>query len=413
MGRFAPVFIGIFAALLAAVAPAPAQQPPAPAPAVGVVAAQRKPITQSSEYIGRVQAKDRVNVVARVAAFMDKAYFTEGAEVKSGDPLYRLEQGPFAADVLAKQSSVAQFKAQLQNATLAYARVKALLSTPAGQQSAVDLALANQQALAAQMQNAEAQLQVSQINLGYTDIRAPIDGKIGRTVVTAGNYVSPGSGVLAMIVSQDPMYVIFPVSARVVLDLRQRYADKGGFAAVVIKLRLPDGRVYDRTGALDFVDNTIGGNTDTITLRGTIANPVLPGANGLGTARELVDGELVTVILEDAAPVEAIAVPRAAVLSDQEGDYVYVVDGDDKAQQRRVQLGQSPPMIAAVTNGLREGENVIVEGIQRVRPGQIVSPGPASQAATSGFATSTGAASGGAATPPITPVPATPPAPRG
>ena len=147
--------------------------------------------------------------------------------------------------------------------------------------------------------------------------------------------------------------------------------------------------------------------------RGTIANPVLPGANGLGTARELVDGELVTVILEDAAPVEAIAVPRAAVLSDQEGDYVYVVDGDDKAQQRRVQLGQSPPMIAAVTNGLREGENVIVEGIQRVRPGQIVSPGPASQAATSGFATSTGAASGGAATPPITPAPATPPAPRG
>src|SRR6202035_12489 len=121
MGRFAPVFIGIFAALLAAVAPAPAQQPPAPAPAVGVVAAQRKPITQSNEYIGRIQAKDRVNVVARVAAFMDKAFFTEGAEVKSGDPLYRLEQGPFAADVLAKQASVAQFKAQLQNATLAYA----------------------------------------------------------------------------------------------------------------------------------------------------------------------------------------------------------------------------------------------------------------------------------------------------
>jgi membrane fusion protein, multidrug efflux system len=334
--------------------------------------------------------------------------------VKSGDPLYRLEQGPFAADVLAKQASVAQFKAQLQNATLAYARVKALLSTPAGQQSAVDQALANQQALQAQVQNAEAQLQVSQINLGYTDIRAPIDGKIGRTVVTAGNYVSPGSGVFAMIVSQDPMYVIFPVSARVVLDLRQRYADKGGFAAVVIKLRLPDGRVYDKTGALDFVDNTIGGNTDTITLRGTIANPVLPGANGLGTARELVDGELVTVILEDAAPVEAIAIPRAAVLSDQEGDYVYVVDGDDKAQQRRVQLGQSPPTIAAVTNGLREGENVIVEGIQRVRPGQIVSPGPASQAATSGFATSTGAASGGPATAPIRPPAATtPPAPRG
>jgi membrane fusion protein (multidrug efflux system) len=196
------------------------------------------------------------------------------------------------------------------------------------------------------------------------------------------------------------------VSARVVLDLRQRYADKGGFAAVVIKLRLPDGRVYNKTGALDFVDNTIGGNTDTITLRGTIVNPVLPGASGLGTARELVDGELVTVILEDAAPVEAIAIPRAAVLSDQEGDYVYVVGGDDKAEQRRIQLGQSSPMIAAVTSGLREGENVIVEGVQRVRPGQVVAPGPASPAASS-------AASGGAASRPNAPPAATPPAPRG
>jgi membrane fusion protein (multidrug efflux system) len=203
------------------------------------------------------------------------------------------------------------------------------------------------------------------------------------------------------------MYVIFPVSARVVLDLRQRYADKGGFAAVVLKVRLPDGRIYNQTGALDFIDNTIGGNTDTITLRGTIANPVLPSANGLGTVRELVDGELVTVIVEDAAPVEAIAVPRAAILSDQEGDYLYVVDGDNKAQQRRVHLGQSAPMIAAVTDGLREGENVIVEGVQRVRPGQAVSPAPAAPAAPS-------AASGGAPPRSSTPSGSTPPAaPRG
>jgi membrane fusion protein, multidrug efflux system len=403
MGRFAPFFIGIFATLsaVAAASPALAQQPPAPAPAVGVIAAMRKPITQSSEYIARIQAKDRVNVVARVAAFMDKVYFTEGAEVKSGDPLYRLEQGPFQADVQAKQASVAQFKAQLQNATVAYGRAKALLSTPAGQQSAVDLALANQQSLQAQVQNAEAQLQVSQINLGYTDIRAPIDGKIGRTAVTRGNYVSPGSGTLAMIVSQDPMYAIFPVSARVVLDLRQRYADKGGFAAAVLRVRLPDGRIYNQTGTIDFVDNTIASNTDTITLRGIIANPVLPS----GAGRELVDGELVTVILEDAAPVEAIAIPRAAILSDQRGDYIYVVGGDDKAEQRRVKLGQSSPTFAVVTSGLSEGENVVVEGVQRVRPGEKVAPGPASPAAS--------AISGAAPETQSAPPAATPSAPRG
>jgi len=378
MARGAAFFIGIFAALSATAVPPSAAAQQAPPPAVGVVAATRKPITQSTEYIGRIQAKDRVNIVARVAAFLDKVYFTEGAEVKSGDPLYRLEQGPFQADVQAKQASVAQFKAQLQNATVAYGRAKALLSTPAGQQSAVDQALANQQSLQAQVQNAEAQLQVSQINLGYTDIRAPIDGKIGRTAVTQGNYVSPGSGVLATIVSQDPMYVTFPVSARVVLGLRQRYAEKGGFAAAVLKVRLPDGRIYDQTGSIDFVDNTIASNTDTITLRGTIANPVLPS----GAGRELVDGELATVILEDRAPVEAIAVPRAAILSDQRGDYLYVVGADDKAEQRRVNLGQSSPTLAVVTSGLSEGENVIVEGVQRARPGEKVAPGPASPAAS-------------------------------
>lgn len=403
------VAIALLVAAPAGAGSARAQQAPAPAPAVGVVPVVRKPITQSSEYVGRIQAKDRVNIVARVAAFLDQRFFTEGAEVRNGDPLYRLEQGPFDADVQAKQAAIAQFKAQLQNANVTLGRAKALLTTPAGQQSAVDLALANQQSLEAQMRGAEAQLAVSQINLAYTEIHAPIDGKIGRSTVTPGNYVSPNSGVLATIVSQDPMYVVFPVSTRAVLGLRQRYAEKGGFAAALIKVRLPDGRLYGPTGTLDFVDNTIGANTDTMTLRATIANPVLPSADSLGTARELVDGELVTVVLEDAAPVEALAVPRAAVLSDQEGDYVFVVDGENKAQRRRVQLGQSSPAVAAVMSGLSEGENVVVEGLQRVRAGQPVAPGPVSQPAlpASGPA---GVVPSGGATPPAA---ASPTAPRG
>jgi membrane fusion protein (multidrug efflux system) len=380
-----------------ATAPAIAQQPPAKPPAVGVVAVQRKPLIQSTEYVGRIQATDRVNLVARVAAFLEQRLFIEGAEVKKGDLLYRLEQGPFQADLQAKQAAIAQFKAQLQNAVLTLARARALLSTPAGQQSTVDAALANQLALQAQVQGAEAQLAQSQINFDYTEIRAPIDGKIGRSAVTAGNYVTPNSGVLTAIVSQDPMYVVFPVSVRTVIDLRQRYGDKGGFKAIIVRIRLPDGRIYDRTGHLDFVDNSASGNTDTITLRGALPNPLLAdGMRGDGTARELVDGELVTVILEDVQPLQALTVPRAAVLSDQVGDYVYVVDADDKAQQRRVQLGQSTPALAAVTTGLSEGENVIVEGIQRARPGQPVSPGPASAQITAPV-TSSPAAAGGTA----------------
>jgi membrane fusion protein, multidrug efflux system len=365
----------LLALALLATAPAWAQMPGAGPPAVGVMPAKRQPITQTTEYTGRIMATNRVNLVARVSAFIDEVLFKDGAEVKKGDLLYRLEQGPFRADLQAKQALVDQFKAQLLNAQAVLGRSQTLLKGPAGQQSAVDVALANEQALQAQVLGAEAQLQQAKINLDYTEIRAPIDGKIGRTAVTPGNYVSPGTGTLVSIVSQDPMFVVFPVPTRTAIDLQSKSAEKRA-DDLLIRVRLPDGKIYDHVGALDFVDNTVGGNTDTMILRGIIANPRLTRFRG--GIRALVDGELVTVILEDTEKTEAIAIPRAAVLSDQEGDYVYVVGADNKAMQRRIKLGQSTPPYAAVLSGLTEGENVIVDGIQRVRPGQVVSPGPAS-----------------------------------
>jgi len=175
------------------------------------------------------------------------------------------------------------------------------------------------------------------------------------------------------------MYVIFPISQRAALDLRNRYANKGGFSAVVLKLRLPDGRFYQHEGRPDYVSPTVAENTDTITFRGVVPNPVFPGMQaGQPGARELTDGEFVTVIVEGVQPIAVLAIPRAAVLSDQQGEYVYVVDAQSKAQIRRIQLGQSTPSTAVVSNGLSEGELVITEGLQRVRPGQEVSPGPAS-----------------------------------
>src|SRR6478609_9733296 len=237
-------------------------------PAVGVVEATRRPITETSEFLGRIEAVSRVNVVARVTAFLEKRLFEEGNEIKAGDKLYLLERGPFEADLASKQAVVAQLQATLENAKLTTDRARTLLSGPAGQQSTYDAALANQRSLEAQVQSAQAQVQSSQINLDYTDIRSPIDGKIGRTAVTQGNVVSPSSGVLTTIVSQDPMYVIFPVSVGQGLVLRDRYATRGGFSAVVIKLRLTNGRLYGQTGQLNFLDNTIAQNTDTITVRG-------------------------------------------------------------------------------------------------------------------------------------------------
>jgi membrane fusion protein (multidrug efflux system) len=348
-------------------------------PAVGVVEAIKRPITETSEFLGRIEAVNRVNVVARVTAFLEKRLFEEGSEIKTGDHLYRLERGPFEADLASKQAVVAQLQATLENAKLTTDRARTLLGGPAGQQSTYDAAIANQRSLEAQVQSAQAQVQFSQINLDYTDIRSPIDGKIGRTAVTEGNVVSSGSGVLTTIVSQDPMYVVFPVSVRAGLELRDRYGPQGGLEAVLIRLRLPDGRMYGQSGKLNFVDNTIAQNTDTITVRGEIANPILRPASKAGvTVHELTDGEFVTVMLEGVQPVEVVAIPRAAVLSDQQGDYVFTVGPDNKAEQRRIQLGQSTPTTASVISGLAVGEKVIVEGLQRVRPGQPVSPGPAS-----------------------------------
>jgi membrane fusion protein (multidrug efflux system) len=367
--RIDRLVVGLALFLVAAMPAAP-QQLPAKPPTVGVVAATRKPVTQSSEYVGRIQAIERVNLTARVAAFLDQRFFTEGAEVKKDDPLYRLEEGPFLADAKAKEATIAQLKAQLKNAQIVLGRAKALLNGPAGQQSTVDSATANSESLEAQVLAAEAQLQQSQINLGYTDIRAPIDGKIGRTAVTAGNYVSPSSGILATIVSQDPMHVAFAISSQKAISLSRRATE----TPVVVKIRLGDGHIYDQIGTLNFVDNVVAGNTDTITLRGDIRNPPIVSKKTGGTTRELVDGQFVTVLLEDAEPIEAVTIPRAAVLTDQQGDFIYVVDGENKAQQRRIKLGPDTPGTAAVMSGLSEGERVVVEGLQRIRPGLLVSP---------------------------------------
>ena len=368
----------LFLALLASPGLALAQGGPAGPPAVGTTVVQPQSITQTDEFVGRIQATNRVDLVARVTGFLTKRLFTEGAEVKAGDLLYQIEKPPFEADVQAKQAAVAQANAQLANASITLGRAQTLLNTPAGQRSTVDDATASQRSQAAMLLAAQANLQTSQINLGYTDIAAPIAGKITRTIVTIGNVVGPSSGTLATIVSQDPMYVYFPVSTRTALDLRDRYSNQGGTAAVVIRLKLPNGKMYGPEGHIDYIDPFVSANTDTINLRGVIANPLFPGAQpGTPGDRELADGEFVTVLLQGAQPIQTLAIPSAAVLSDQQGSYVFVVGADNKAMQRRITLGQASGPLVMVAAGLKQGDVIVSDGIQRVRPGQAVNPSPA------------------------------------
>jgi membrane fusion protein (multidrug efflux system) len=355
-----------------------AQAPNQGPPAVGVVQAERTPIIETNEFIGRIQSINKVDLVARVTAFLDKRLFLEGSEVKTGDLLYQLEQGPFKADVDAKEAALAQANALLTNATITRARAQALLNTVAGQRSNYDTALASERSDAAQVLAAQANLESSQINLSYTQIHAPIDGKITRTAVTEGNVVSPTSGTLATIVSQDPMYVVFPMSSRAALDLRKRYAGQG-FNAVQVKIRLPTGDIYKQAGKLDYIDPTISSTTDTLLARAELPNPVQsPAKDRDSPYRDLIDGEFVQVLVQGLTPIEVLGVPRDAILSDQQGDYVFTVNAQNVVQQTRVTLGQSTPTTAAIVNGLEEGQTVIVDGIQRVHPGIKVIPGPAS-----------------------------------
>jgi membrane fusion protein (multidrug efflux system) len=370
------VFIWLVALLLAT--PALAQAPGGPPPAVGVVTVEPATITESSEFVGRVQAIQRVALTARVTAYLEQRLFVEGTEVHAGDLLYKLERGPFEADVANKEGAVADSSAKLQNATIQLNRAQTLLSTPAGQRSTVDDAVAGQRSQAAQLAQAQAALRQSRINLDYVDIRAPIDGQISRTAVTPGNVVSPSTGPLAMIVSQDPMYVTFPIAVRLLTDLRTRYQGRGGLDAVQVRLKLPDGSPYSQSGKIDYVDPSVSPNTDTILVRAVLANPVLGAAQpGQRVERKLIDGAFVTALVEGIEPVTALGIPRAAVMSDQSGNYVYVVTSDNKVERRPIKLGQSTPALAVIADGLKQGETVILEGLQRARPGIQVTPGPA------------------------------------
>jgi membrane fusion protein, multidrug efflux system len=371
----APVGAVLLAMLLGA--PVSAQAPGMGGPpSVGVVRAEKQPVTETNEFVGRIAAVNSVALIARVTGFLEQQDFVEGSEVKKGDLLYVLEQPPYQADLQAKKAAIQQAQAQLENATLAYQRAHSLLKTPAGQQSLVDSTKATMLSDAAQVLSTQAQEKQSAINLGYTEIRAPIAGKIGRTAVTVGNVVMANSGILATIVSQDPMYVVFPVPLRTALSLTHHYAAKGGFKAMAVRLRLPDGRIYDHPGAVDFIDNRVSASTDTLIWRGVIPNPNIGNMNG-EPVRELVANEFVTVLLQGAEPEHLLAVPRAAVLSDQQGDYVFTVGAGNKVQQTRITMGQSTPSVATVLTGLSPGESVIVDGVQKIRPGEVVSPGPA------------------------------------
>lgn len=352
--------------------------PGGPPPAVGVVEARRQPVTESNEFIGRIEAINRVELRARITGFLEERLFTEGTEVEAGKLLFRMERAPFEAQLDQAGANVAAAEAQLANARTSLARARELRTTGAGTQVTLDNAQAQERTTSATLLSAQAALRVAEINLAYTDIAAPFAGAVGRSTFTPGNVITPQSEALATIVSQDPMRIAFTIPQRTALELRARYEGRGGTSAVVVRIRQSDGTLYPLAGRLDFIDVQVGRDTDSLLLRASVANPIREGMRQADPgARQLIDGQFVTVLLEGATPVEAITIPRAAIAQDQAGFFVFIVDGENRAQRRNVRMGRSTAETAVIEAGIEAGDRVITEGIQRVRPGQPVNAAPA------------------------------------
>ncbi len=380
-----PVVLLVVAAVCAG-SDARAQMPGSKPPAVGVLEVHRAPVEEVSEYIGRIQAIDSVALLARVTGYLEQRLFTEGSEVAKGQLLYVIEQPPYQAQVEADQGTLVQAQANAAFAAAQFERQKNLLATPAGQRSNYDQTLATQRADEAAVLSAEANLKTAQINLGYTEIRAPVDGRITATNVNSGNVVSPSSGTLATIVTQDPMYVVFPVAERDVAALQQRYAQAGGLQAAKIQVRLSNGAVYGQYGTLDYVAPTVSTSTDTITLRATIPNPKQPGRGSGSTGdRTLVDGQFITALVAAPQPISLITVPQSSILIDQQGSYVFAIGPDNVAHRTNIHTGEQSGTSIAVLSGLADGQTIVTDGLQRVRDGARVSPGaPAASPVPSG-----------------------------
>jgi membrane fusion protein, multidrug efflux system len=352
-----------------------AQAPAGPLPAVSVVAVQMEDVAENVEYVGRIEAIQRVDVRARVQGFLDEVAFREGQDVKADDLLFTIESAQYDAALTQAKAQQASAEASLRNAQLTLERREALYARRVGTQADRDQALADRDSAAAAVESAKAGVRTAELNLSYTRILSPIAGRIGKANITEGNLVGPDSGVLATVVQLDPIRVVFSVSERdfvTVGQQRQGATSEEIKAGFVPTLELPNGTAYPENGQLDFVGNEIDPATGTVPVRAIFSN----------AHRLLLPGGTLLVRVRPAESRRMPLVPVQAVQQNREGKFVLVVGPDDRVEQRPIEADQQVGQSWAVEDGLRAGESVIVEGLQKVRPGAQVRPVPAATAQT-------------------------------
>ncbi|MCP5449627.1 MAG: efflux RND transporter periplasmic adaptor subunit [Gammaproteobacteria bacterium] len=351
-----------------------AQQPAAVRPPTPVSVVDIQPQTTPAvfEYTGKTASSRQVEIRARVEGYLDKIAYDEGSLVKTGQLLFRLDPAQFKAALASAKAELAQRQALLTNADLILKRVRPLAKQNALSQQDLDNAIANQLSAKAQMEAAKAQVEQAQLNLGYTTIRSPLTGVAGSSNFREGSLITPGANsLLTTIVQLDPMWINFGVGENEMLKFREQVKSgeltKPDVKKLEVEVLLTDGTVYPYKGRITYLDPVVNADTGTFNMRVEVKNP-----NGA-----LRPGQFVRVRIQGVVRPNAIMVPQQAIMQGPSGKFVYVVDADNTAQPRPVQVGDWYGDQWLIDSGLKGGDRVVVNGAARLQPGAPVQIQPA------------------------------------
>ena len=321
-------------------------------------------ISPKKSYIGHVEAIKSVDLRPQVTGYVEKVLFQEGSLVQEGDILFIIEQKRYLATVELREAELNSAKANLVRAERDYKRQKSLSSQNYASKATLDTSESNYLQAKAAVAQAEANLDLAKIDLGYTEIKAPITGYIGKALVTEGNYVNSTTQNLARIVQMNPIRVAFSISDKDFLNIREQRLEQGN-ASIKTELVLPNGKILVNHLMSRFTDNEINSDTATLAVYAEYNND-----SGL-----LIPGNYVDIRIGDSEAKTAILIPQAAVAQDEHGNYVMVVDENDIANERRVVLGDSLEDKQIILDGLQTSDRVIIQGLQKVSDGQKVKVG--------------------------------------